>query len=104
MLIRRMGSASRYRCSDGRRSNPRVPFVAVVFPIAAIAPADSVEAVDRLDAGDEFRHLVAELPFYAETHRRTVFQFQRPPIHLVGENGLGMEGIDEIDALVVDIA
>src|SRR6202011_1461370 len=42
-------------------SNPAIPFVAAVFPEAALAGAELGVAVDRLDFHDVFRHLVAEL-------------------------------------------
>src|SRR5262245_78584 len=43
---------------------PRVPLVAAVRPTATLAATEHVEPVHGLDAGHEFRVLVADLPFH----------------------------------------
>src|SRR5439155_4886054 len=43
------------------RSEAAVPLEAAVFPKTAMPTADVVQPVDRLDAGDEFRMLVADV-------------------------------------------
>jgi len=43
------------------RSNPRVPLVTAVLPIASLAAADPGQAGDYFDPGEELGVLVAEL-------------------------------------------
>src|ERR1700722_4210556 len=85
----------------GRRSNPRVPFVAAVLPEAAAAARDLGEIVDRLDAHDVLRHLVAELALDPQSQRRAVLDFERRVIHLVSQDGLRMKRVDEPYRLVI---
>ena len=83
------------------RSDPRVPLVAAVLPEAAAAARDVGEAFDRLDAHHVFRHLVAELALDPQPQRRAVLDGQGREVHLVGEDGLRMKGVDEVDRLVI---
>lgn len=56
--------------------NPREPFVALVFPIAAFASGDLVEAGDEFQFPNIFGVLVAQLVFDSEAQRRAVFYRQ----------------------------
>jgi len=56
----------------GPLSNPRVPLVAAVFPVAALALANPIEPLDELDAAHVLRGLVAELTLDAQAKRRAV--------------------------------
>src|SRR5476651_1479937 len=77
-------------------SDPGVPGVAAVLPIAAAPAGDPREIVDRLDVHDVFRHLVAELVLDPQAQRRAVGHRQGGAVHRVGEDGLLVERIDEI--------
>ena len=46
---------------SGGASNPRVPLVALIFPITTLAPADFFQAGDELKRANIFGVLVAEL-------------------------------------------
>ncbi len=67
-----------------RGLDSRVPGIAKVFPIAALAPTKRRETLDRLDPHDVFRHLVAELTFDTQPQRRAMRNVQRLVIHIVG--------------------
>ena len=71
------GSRKRPLFICGLQSDAGKPLVAAVFPVAALAAADSREALHRLDAHDVLRHLVAELAFDAHAQRRAVLDRQR---------------------------
>src|SRR5438270_12947329 len=60
----------------------RIPSVAQILPIAALAPAHLPEAVDQFDAHHVFCHLVAELPLDPEPDRRPVRNRQSLVVHL----------------------
>ena len=59
------------------------------------------EAADRFDAHHIFGHLVAELPLDPQSERRAVLDLEGGEIHLVGQDGLGMKSVDEVDRLVI---
>jgi hypothetical protein len=44
-------------------SYPGIPLISLVFPVPAASAPNVIHAVSNLDAGQEFRHLIAELPF-----------------------------------------
>ena len=67
-----------------RGLDSRVPGIAKVFPIAALAPTKRCETLDRLDPHDVFCHLVAELTFDTQPQRRAMRNVQRLVIHIVG--------------------
>src|SRR5712672_3403466 len=50
-------------------SDPRIPLIPAIFPIAAAAAMQIGEALHQLDAHDVFRHLVAELPLEPQPQR-----------------------------------
>jgi hypothetical protein len=52
-------------------SDASVPFVAAIFPEAAMAAADRRNAIHRFDAHHIFRHLVTELALAATEARQT---------------------------------
>src|SRR3954447_10702508 len=81
--------------------DPGVPSVAQILPVAALAAANALEAVHRFDAHDVFRHLVAELALDPQPQRRAVPNRQHLAVHVVGQDGLGMERVIKVDALVV---
>ena len=60
-----------------------------------------VEPVGHLDAHDVFGLLVAELALDPQPQRRAMGDRQRPRRSGMGQDGLGMEGVDQVDALVV---
>ena len=94
------GAAAR-SAVEPERSNPAEPVVAAVFPIAALAETHRRETVDQLDLVDVFRHLVAELALDAHAQRRAVFHRQRLAVEAVGENGLRVARIDQVDRAVI---
>ena len=52
--------------------DPCIPIIAAVFPIAALALAEALKALDQFDFLDVFRHLIAELTFDPEPQGRAV--------------------------------
>src|ERR1700756_1032928 len=82
-------------------SDPRIPLIPAIFPIAAAAAMPLGEALHQPDAHDVLRHLVAELPFEAQPQRRAVGNGQPLAVHVIGEDRLRMRSIDEVDALIV---
>src|SRR5260370_23804321 len=91
-------AGERARC---RHSDPRVPLVAAVFPVAAAAARDVVEALHQLDRHHVLGHLVAELPLDAQAERGALGHRQRLVVHLVGPDGLLAVSVHEVDGLVV---
>src|ERR1700732_1948792 len=89
------------RGSGGRTSDPRVPLITAIFPIAAVAAVQIGEALHQLDPHDVFRHLVAKLPLEAQPQRRAVGNGQWLAIHVIGEDCLRMHSVDQVDALIV---
>src|SRR3954468_12913254 len=88
--------------SAGLASNPRIPLVAgAVLPIAALAEADPGEAFDRFDPHHIFGVLVAELALDPEPERGAVAGFEGRIVHRPGEDGLRMESVDQVDALII---
>src|SRR5690348_5598150 len=59
------------------RSDTRVPFVALIFPIAAATGGDIGEAADQLDARDPLGALVTELRRHAQAHGSAVIGIER---------------------------
>src|SRR4051812_38370356 len=53
----------------GFNSQARIPLIAAIFPEPAFAAAHMVESIDRLDAGDVFGVLVADLALHPEAER-----------------------------------
>src|SRR5258708_2847821 len=82
-------------------SDPRIPLITAIFPIAATAAMQIGEALHQLDAHDVFCHLVAELPFEAQPQWRAVGNGQRLAVHLIGEDRLRMRSVNQVDALIV---
>ena len=68
-----------------------------------MAAANGGDLVHRLDPHHVFRHLVAELPLDAQPERRAVRNRQRLIVHLVGEDGLRVEGVNQRDRLVISV-
>src|SRR5688572_31489353 len=84
------------------RSDTRIPIiVAPVFPVPATALADFGQAVDRFDTHDELRVLVPELALHPQPQRGAVSHRQVTSVHAVGEDGLPMKRVDQVDALVI---
>lgn len=81
-----------------------VPFVAAIFPIAAVPAPQAGEAVDQFDAHDVLGLFVPQLSLDPETQGRAVTDAKVLAVHLVGEDGLRMNRVDEIDALVIAAA
>src|SRR6266404_7667279 len=78
-----------------------VPFVATILPVAATPAVDVAEALDGFDPHDVFGHLVAKLTLEPQPQRRAMRDRQDGIVHVVGQDGLYVEGIRKIDALVV---
>src|SRR5215469_3221347 len=85
-------------------SQPRVPLVAAVLPEAAPAARDVAEAVRHFDAVDVFGVFVADLPLDPQPQRRAVGDRQGLAVHHIGQNGLRMHRVEQIDALIVETA
>src|SRR4029453_12764036 len=85
-------------------SDPGVPLVAVVLPVAAFAATDTREAVDELDHVHILGVFVAELSFDAQPQRRAVLYREVAAIEPERENRLRMVGVVHVDALVVILA
>jgi hypothetical protein len=107
LLAARAGPAQRQRRDSGfdqarrRASNPGVPLVALVFPVAALAATDVGQAGHQLDRADVFGLLVAELALDAAAQRRAVADRQGLVVELVGQDRLRVVGVVELDALVM---
>src|SRR5258708_3315550 len=84
---------------------PGVPDrIVKVFPPAATPLPDRVEPIDDLDAIDVLRVLVANLHLHAKAERSTVADRQLLAVHSVSQDGLRMERVLEVNALVVVLA
>src|SRR5262249_30997656 len=83
------------------RLNPRVPFIAAIFPKSAPAASKTVEAVRNLDTHQILCVLVAELAFDAQPQRRAMTDRERRVVKAMRQNGLWVESIDQIDAFVI---
>src|SRR5262245_3589502 len=101
-FVRRRTSArvSRQSRPIAFSSNAGVPLIAAIFPEAAAAAANSGKPLHRLDTHYVFCHLVAELALDAEPERRAMRNWQRRAVHVVGEDGLRMEGVFETDRFI----
>ncbi len=108
------GAAPAGRCGrsgrrPGRRADDRAPrldsgiplVAALILPIAALAETDPGEAVDGFDPHHIFGVLVAELALDPEAERRAVADLERAVVHRPGEQGLRVEGVDQIEALII---
>src|SRR3981189_2766347 len=82
-------------------SDPRIPLIPAIFPIAAAAAMQIGEAPHQLDAHDVFRHLVAELPLEAPPQRRAVTNSQRLAVHVIGEDRPRVRGSDQDEPPIV---
>src|SRR4029078_5678588 len=82
-------------------SIPGVPCEAPISPEAAAPAANSGKPIHRLDTHHIFRHLVTELALDAEPERRTMRNWQRRTVHVVGEEGLRMKGVFQPDRFVI---
>src|SRR5579862_608880 len=90
------------KAASSRGSDARIPVVvALVLPKAAASAAYSRQDGHGLDAHYIFRVLVAELTFDPQPQGSAVPDGERLVIHRVGEQGLRMEGVDKIHALVI---
>jgi hypothetical protein len=88
-------------CSAAREwcgSDPGIPLVPAIFPEPALAAPQPVEPVDPLDAHQTFCVLVAELPFHPQPQRGAVADRKRDVVETMGEDGLRMESVDQVDA------
>jgi hypothetical protein len=50
----------------------RIPFIPLIFPVAAVAGSNGSEAIDKLNPHNIFRHFVAKLTLDADADRRTI--------------------------------
>jgi hypothetical protein len=84
-------------------SDTRVRRVIVEHIVAppALAFAKLPELRDELNAVDPLGHLVPELMLDSESQRRTVLDWKRRAVHLIGEDYLGFTCRLEIDDLVI---
>src|ERR1700733_14762286 len=102
------GLATHYRELPKRKSNggtpvsdPGIPGVALILPVAPLPFTDMSVSFDQLDAHDVFRHLIAELALDTKADRSAVCNREDLVVHLVGEDGLRMHGLRQIDTLIV---
>ena len=80
-------------------SDARIPLVAAVLPEPIFAPTQRDETVACFDPHDAFRHLVTKLSFHPKSQRRPVRDRQRASVHVIGQDRLRMERIDQVDGL-----
>src|ERR1700712_4524084 len=101
---------NRYRANAGRGIslraplplNSRVPLVAAaILPVAALAAVEPGEGGAQFDPHDVLGLLVAELLLRAEAQRGAVLEGERAVVHPPGEDGLGVEGVDQVDRFVI---
>ena len=99
----RDAALSKYR--RGAELLPGIPDrIVKVFPPATTPLSDPVEPLNDFDAIDVLRVLVANLHLHAKAERRTVPDRQLLAIHSVSQDGLRVERVLEVDALVVVLA
>src|SRR5205085_3522665 len=80
----------------------RIPFVVVaILPEAALAAKEAGERRPRLDPADIFGVLVAELALDPEPERRAIGNGEQLVVHPPGEDRLRVEGVDQVDALII---
>ena len=60
--------------------------------------------VDGLDAGDVFGVLVADLALHPEAKRRAMLDRQCLAVHAIGEDGLRVKGVEQVDAFIIELA
>src|SRR5579872_653834 len=66
-------------------SDPRLlAKILVVFPPAALALANGLVILNKLDCADILHHRESKLGFHAKSERCSVHNRQRPAIHFVG--------------------
>src|SRR3546814_16104311 len=83
-------------------SDPRIPFIVhPILPVTPLPGADAVEARDRLDPGQIFGVLVAQLPLDPQAQRGAVGDRQPPAVERPGEDRLRVERIDEVAAFII---
>ncbi len=85
-------------------SDSGVPFVPAVFPIAAVPAPQAVETIHWFDVHDVFGLFVPQLPLDPEAQGSAVADAEVLAVHLVGKDGLRVNRIDGIDALVIAAA
>src|SRR5215471_5207085 len=77
-------------------SNPRVPRPAILN-VSSLASV--IKLVCYNDARQVLHALVAELPFYTQAHGRAVWDGEIAAVHAVGQNGLRVKRIKQINAV-----
>src|SRR5215469_3634765 len=95
------GAPERAPGTQVRQLNACIPFIAAVLPITSLAGTDRGIAFDRFNLHHIFGHFVAQLPFDPQPERSPMRHRQGRVVHLVGEQGLRVEGILQPDALVI---
>src|SRR5262249_58751749 len=75
--------------------------VFVVLVLAAVALSNVRDAGHEFDRLDPLHHLVAELVLDPEPQRGAVDPVERPAVHLVGEDALGVKYVGHAVAVVV---
>ena len=58
-----------------------------------------LELVDHGDALHVLHALVAHLPLNPQPHRRAVLRREITPVHAVGEEGLRVQRVEQVDAV-----
>lgn len=84
---------------------PGIPFIAGhILPEAALAAAHAAQIRDDFDMVDIFGVLVAQMPLDPQPQRGTVTHTQWLVVEREGQDGLGMQRVDHVDALIISIA
>src|SRR5690606_15457609 len=82
-------------------SDTRVPLIAAVLPVTALAIADLVEAGHCLNPRQVLGVLVAEVALDAQPQRSSVADRERLTVKLMGDERLRVERVVEVTAFVV---
>src|SRR5258707_6512951 len=78
-------------------SDPGIPFVTTVLPIAALAAGNIGKTVGNFDVMDILGLLVAKLALDPEPERRAMGHIQRLAVHCISNDGLGMKAVAQVD-------
>src|SRR5690606_40687212 len=100
-LGRLLGRPSR-RDHQGGILDSTVPVIAIVLPIAALSTAEWSQVIDQLDRVEIFRLLIAQGSLNPQPDRRAVAYRQRLVVETIAEDRLGMIGIHQIRAGIIE--
>ena len=103
MTLKSLPIATLQSCFEGKRHSLKFPHTIRSRgpPKSRPARPEIGKALHGFDPHDVFGHLVAELPLDPQAQRRAMRDRQRLVVHVVGEDRLRMEGVLQVDALVI---